>query len=120
MTKKRKSIVEREADQSKKLIFFHEEIAAYGNRAMPTLQQTAQTVNKLTGKADQADAEKRGPGRPQKEHDRERFTTIIDPQLRAKVKIIAAREDRQIHDVFNEAVAQYVAQYEKDRGEIDL
>lgn len=114
MSKKRKSIVEREADQVK------EPIAAFGHRTMPTPQETAQTVQKLTGKADQADAEKRGPGRPKKDHDRDRFTTIIEKDLRAKIKIIAAREDRQIHDVFNEAVAQYVDQYEAERGKIDL
>lgn len=111
MTKKRKSIVEREVN---------EPIAAFGHRTMPTPQQTAKTVDKATGKAEQADAERRGPGRPKKDHDRERFTTIIEKDLRAKVKIIAAREDRQIHDVFNEAVAQYVAQYEAERGKIDL
>lgn len=111
MTKKRKSIVEREAN---------EPIENYRARILPTPQQTTQTVGKLTGKVDQADADKRGPGRPKKEHDRERFTTIIEKDLRAKVKIIAAREDRQIHDVFNEAVAQYVAQYEAERGKIDL
>jgi len=113
MTKKRKSVVEREADQVK-------HIAAQGNRTMPTPEETTRIIKNLVERKKQADADQHGPGRPQKQHDRERFTTIIDPALRAKVKIIAARDDRQIHDVFNEAVAQYVERYEKQRGEIDL
>jgi hypothetical protein len=117
MTKKRKSIVEHE--QSTKHSIGKQQ-AFLMERILPTPQETAETVQKLTGKADQADAEKRGPGRPKKDHDRDRFTTIIEKDLRAKIKIIAAREDRQIHDVFNEAVAQYVDQYEKERGKIDL
>jgi hypothetical protein len=103
MTKQRKSLIERERAAP----------PATG-RILPTMEETARAVEKLK------DEHKRGPGRPKKEHDRTRFTTIIDPDLRAKIKIIAAREDRQIHDVFNEAVAQYVDQYEKERGAIGL
>jgi len=60
----------------------------------------------------------RGPGRPPADHSRIRFTTIIEPQLRTKIKIIAARDNRPIHDVFNEAVKQYVDRYEADNGKI--
>ena len=85
-------------------------------RELPTPEETTKAVEEATGQPET----KRKPGRPPAEHDRVRFTTLITPELRAKIKIIAAREDEQIHNVFNLAVRQYVEAWEKQNGKIDL
>ena len=59
-------------------------------------------------------------GRPKAEHKRIRFTTLIEPELRAKIKIIAAREESQIHDLFGRAVKSYIEAWERINGKINL
>jgi hypothetical protein len=67
---------------------------------------------------EEARTEKRRRGRPPVTHNRIRFTTIIEPELRRKMKTIAALNERAIHDVFNEALQQYVDRYEQEHGEV--
>ena len=57
-------------------------------------------------------------GRPKATHNRERKTTMVDPVLWKKMKLIATKEDRQFHDLFNDAIDNYVNSYEKKNGEV--
>ena len=57
---------------------------------------------------DQVDQVKRGKGRPPADHGKKRYTIIIEPDYITKMKIIAARQNRQISEAFSEAVADYI------------
>lgn len=60
----------------------------------------------------------KGKGRPPATHGRVRFTTIIDPNKRDTMKLIALRQHRTISDVFDDAIAKYIAEYIKDGGQL--
>ncbi|MFK7935851.1 MAG: hypothetical protein AB8G22_20220, partial [Saprospiraceae bacterium] len=63
---------------------------------------------------------KRRVGRPRAEHNRIRFTSIVEQDLRDKMKIIAIRQGIKINDAFNNALANYVRAWEKKNGSIEL
>lgn len=65
-------------------------------------------------------AEKRKVGRPKAVHNRIRFTSIVEQELRDKMKIIAIRQGIKINDAFNNALLNYVNAYEKKNGEVKL
>jgi hypothetical protein len=93
-------------------------------KKQPTTRGVLRTDRKRVDKSKgeeviKAASSKRGPGRPKKTHDRVRFTTIIEPDLRRKIKAIAALTDNQIHDLVNQAIENYVSQYEKENGPIE-
>lgn len=64
--------------------------------------------------------EKRKVGRPKAVHNRIRFTSIVEQELRDKMKIIAIRQGIKINDAFNNALSNYVNAYEKKNGEVKL
>jgi hypothetical protein len=51
-------------------------------------------------------------GRPKAEHGRERFTTMIDPELRDRMKVLAIMEGVTASDLFNQAVADFLEKME--------
>jgi hypothetical protein len=89
------------------------------DRPLPDMKQAEEIADEASEHKGTDEKSKRGPGRPKKTHDRVRFTTIIEPDLRRKIKAIAALTDNQIHDLVNQAIDNYVSQYEKENGPIE-
>ena len=47
-------------------------------------------------------------GRPKKEHGRVKFTTILDPTKRDKLKILAIHQKRNVADILDEIIDKYL------------
>ena len=61
---------------------------------------------------------KRGKGRPPVEHGRKRFTTLISPEKRDFLKMVALKENCTISDLFEEAADLLIKKYKSKHPNI--
>lgn len=64
----------------------------------------------------------RKPGRPKKDEAKKeiRATFIVDPELVRKVKYISLMDDRLQKDVINDALTEYISNWESEHGKIKM
>lgn len=103
MTKKRKSVVNKELEGLKQ------------KRDLPTPEETSAAVEETTGSRS---SKKRG--RPESTHGKVRYNTMIRPEHRDKLKLIALRDHRQIHEVMEDALTAFFKAYEEKNGPLNL
>jgi len=63
---------------------------------------------------------KRGKGRPKATHNKVRFTTLLDPDLRDKMNIIRGLAGYEVNQMFNEAVQEYINKYQQENPSPNL
>lgn len=61
---------------------------------------------------------KRSKGRPPVHHGRKRFTTLISPEKRDLLKMVALKENCTISDLFEEAADLLIEKYRKKHPNI--
>ena len=61
-------------------------------------------------------AKGRKPGRPPADHNRIKTLVQLEPDIKTKLKILAAREDKHVSDLVNEAAELLIKEYEKKHG----
>lgn len=78
---------------------------------LPTPEQVEQAAQEISGQQKNTDSKKSRPGRPETEHKLERFSTFMSGEHKAKLKIIATLENRNIYELLADAVEVVIDDY---------
>jgi len=106
-------------------------------RQLPDIEQTTKAVEQLTKDVSKtgeqlkkavADYDKdkypvigKKMGRPKSEHGRVRFTTLVEPFQIEMIRAISSITGKEQHDLFNEAIADYLTKLkQQDKETFDL
>lgn len=85
-------------------------------KAINKLQSKAKNLNlgpNIKEEVPASISSKRSKGRPPVHHGRKRFTTLISPEKRDILKMVALKENRTISDLFEEAADLLIEKYRK-------
>lgn len=85
-------------------------------KAINRLQSKAQSLNLESNSKEEvpvSTSSKRSKGRPPVHHGRKRFTTLISPEKRDVLKMVALKENCTISDLFEEAADLLIEKYKK-------
>jgi hypothetical protein len=81
-------------------------------------QKAAQATTRKDGHRDGIVSDKTGKILTGARHTKERYTVLIDPELKRKMQRIWQLEGRKAYEIAEEAIQQYIDQYEKKNGPI--
>ena len=77
------------------------------DKPLPTAAERAKRIENLTGQTDTSKTET-SAGRPKKKHGRKTFTTLLDPDYKRRLKLLAMNKDAELHDLIHEAITRYL------------